>query len=365
MADRPFIQFNKPDISELEERNVIKVLRSGWLGYGYVAQRFEEEFSKYVSNSNCIAVNSCTMGLILALRAENIGPGDKVLTTPLTFTATVNAIHAVGATPMFVDVRHSGSIDFEEIKTVIDPEVKAVIPVHLWGKPCDMNELQMFCKKRQVVLIEDAAHGFGGNFFETPLGTMGDYGVFSFYPTKNITTGDGGMVVCKDDAKADQIRIMASQGLSADAFMRYGISQIKDYRVISEGYKGLMNDLSASIGLAQLERWNEISEKRNAVWKIYEQAFGSKGVGHSQHLYTIQSPERDKLRSYLHTKSIGTGIHYKPLHLEPAFEYLGLREGSFPIAEKIGAETLSLPISSKMTEEEAHYVVETVREAIH
>lgn len=358
-----FLVIGKPDISEQEEKSVTDVLRSGWLGYGRVAKMFEKEFSEFLHVKNAIAVNSCTMGLMLALRAENIGQGDEVITTPLTFAATVNAILATGAKPVFVDVKEDGTLDADEIirSIALSKRTKAIIPVHIWGTPCEMNEITKIARMFKWVVIEDAAHAFGGDICETPLGCCSDYGVFSFYPTKNITSGDGGMIVTWHDDKAKKIRTMAAQGMSAGAWKRYQPGPVINYEVTSEGYKGLMNDISASIGLTQLRRWPELKEKREKVFKIYENSFGKMKRGHSQHLYEIRVDNRTEFRNKLYKLNIGTGVHYNPLHLEPAYRFLGYKKGDFPIAEKIGYQTVSLPLSSTMTEEDAFRVVEAVR----
>ncbi len=270
--DSKFLVVGKPDITELEEKALLEVLRSGWLGNGPVSRQFEDAFKKELTRDypvrHAIAVNSCTSGIILALKAEKIGPGDEVITTPLTFAATVNAILTVGATPVFVDVEETGCIDPKKILKAITPQTKAVIPVHLHGHPCKMGEIMMMAVDKGLKVIEDAAHAFGGEINNIPLGTIGHYGVFSFYPTKNITTGDGGMVIVNDGTKADEIRTIASQGLNADAWMRYGSGPIKDYKVELEGTKGLMNDLNAAIGLAQLERWPHLKSARNLIFEM-------------------------------------------------------------------------------------------------
>lgn len=362
-ADKPFLVCGKPDIGTKEEQAVLAVLRSGWLGNGPYAQQFEQEFSAYLGIENAVAVSSCTMGLILALRAAGVGSGDEVVTTPLTFAATVNAILALGAKPVFVDVDETGSMDALQVKNALTKKTKAILPVHLWGVPCDMWELNTIAQHNQLQLIEDAAHGFGGYYLgddDFPLGTLGDYGVFSFYPTKNITAGDGGMVVTKDKAKAERIRALASQGLTSGAWMRYADGPIKEYEVSVDGYKGLMPDLLAAVGLAQLRRWPELRKNRNEVFKTYEKEFGKQAEGHSQHIFEIRVENRTEMRMKLHANGIGTGVHYNPLHLEPGYAFLGQKKGDFVVAEHIGARTMSLPLSSTMTEDDAFRVIEAV-----
>lgn len=358
-----FLTVAGPDLSKLEEQAVVQVLRSGWMGNGQIADQFEDEFLKSlgVKNIYALAVNSCTIGLVLALRAEMVGPGDEVITTPLTFSATVNAILMVGAKPVFVDVTEDGLINPYRIKEAITTRTRAIIPVHLHGAPCDMNRIMQIARKHRLVVIEDAAHAFGGTYNNVPLGTIGHYGVFSFYPTKNITTGDGGMILTRNIQKISFLRVMASQGLTADAWMRYGSGPIKNYKVQAEGLKGLMPDMNASIGLAQLSRWPEMKKRRKDVFEVYEKAFGVKPKGHSRHIYSIQVPSRDNFRKRLHERGIGTGLHYNPLHLEPAYEFR-LKMVSLPLAERIGRETVSLPLSSAMTIDDANRVVKAVNQ---
>lgn len=363
MTDQKIIPFCQPDMGWEEERDVMNVLRSGWLGYGSVAKQFEEVFSKHLGgekSSYCVAVSSCSMGLILALKTAGIGWGDEVITSPLTFAATVNAILAVGATPVFVDVDEQGSLDPMKVGRAITKFTKSVIPVHLWGSPCDMWGMLNVANAHNLVVIEDAAQAFGGSYFDKPLGTFGRFGVFSFYPTKNITCGDGGMVVCQNEADAEKVLMYASQGLSAEAWKRYGSGEIKSYEVVEPGYKGLMTDISAALGLAQLERWPELRRKRAALWEVYAKAFGQKPIGHSKHIYEIRIKNRDSFRRQALDMGFMTGIHYKSLSQEPAYKHFA--KGKYPEAEKIGSETVSLPLGTKMSLQDAITIVQAVKQ---
>lgn len=343
---KQFLTFGKPDIGEAEEKAVCDVLSSGWLGYGSVSKRFEKEFGEAIGAKHVVAVSSCTVGLILSLKAAGIKAGDKVLAPTLTFCATLNAVLAVGAEPVLFD--HSGYVPRHE-------GIKAIIHVHLWG-----DSSKFASELDGIKAIEDCAHAFGGSVGGQSLGTFGDFGVFSLYPTKNITAGDGGMVVCKTEEDAEKVRTMASQGLSKGAWSRYSDAPNDDYKVVSVGFKGIANDVASSIGLAQLRRWPEIKEKRAAIFRMYEDAFGKKADGHSQHIYEIRVKNRPMVRKKLYQEGIGTGVHYNPLHLEPAYQFLGYKKGDFPIAEKIGAETLSLPLSSTMRQDDVTRVIEAV-----
>lgn len=348
--NKSFIVFGKPDISDMEKQAVLEVLNSGWLSTGKKVREFEDSFSDFIGGTS-VAVSSCTDGLILSLLACGIGDGHEVITTPLTFAATVNSILAVGAKPVFVDVLSNGCIDPFEIEKAITNRTRAIMPVHYTGQPCDMVQIVKVARENNLWVIEDCAHMFGSTYK-----TKGDFGCYSFYPTKNITSGEGGMVVCKSSKDADIIRILSMQGLSAGAHERYGAIKPKTYSVMFPGRKSNMTDINAAIGLTQLKRWPEIKAKRDIVWNIYEQEHWKRGHSHSHHLFTVYSRKRDDLREFMHSKGIGTGIHFNPLHLEPGFRFLGHKRGDFPEAESIGGMTLSLPVSSTMTKDDAEYV---------
>lgn len=365
VAEKPFLVFGKPDIGEAEKAAVMEVLESGWLSTGAKVKAFEDEFQRHMGRGHAIAVSSCTDGLILSLLAAKVRPGDEVITSPLTFAATVNAILAVGAVPVFADVTPTGHIDPEQINRVLTDKTAAILPVHYTGSACDMKAILALAGWDHLPVIEDAAHAFGGvyPYDHAPIGTLGDFASFSFYPTKNITAGEGGMVVVRDEADAHRVRTMSRQGLSAGAHTRYSSGPVMPYHVILPGRKANLSDLHAAVGLAQIRRWPELKRKREAVWDVYEHAFGKRPEGHSQHLYTIRVNNRDRTRQFLNERGIGTGVHFSPLHLEPGYAFLKYREGDFPIAEAIGGTTLSLPISSTMTPADARRVVETVFEA--
>lgn len=351
VATDKFIVFNAPDLGEEEMSAVMDVIRSGWIGTGKVSRQFEEEFADFMGGGYAVAVSSCTMGLQLALKGIGMGFNSKVVTTPMTFAATVNAILSSGARPVFVDIDRNGCMNMDQANLKTDFMTKAVLPVHFSGSPCDLSKL-----KGDVRIVEDCAHAFGSTFSYS-----GDIKVFSFYPNKNITCGEGGMVLCKDKAIADEIRILASQGLSQGAWARFGDGPVKKYAVEKVGLKGNLPDILAAVGLVQLRRWPEMRSKRLKVFNIYEKAFGKMPVGHSTHFYPFRTEYRDQVRQILHNKGIGTGIHYQPLHLEPAYQFLGHKKGDFPMAEGWGEQELSLPVSATMTEEDALRVVDAVQ----
>lgn len=343
---KEFIVFNKPDIGEEEMSAVMDVLRSGWIGTGKVAHQFEEEFANFYGGGYAVAVGSCTIGLQMALKAVLPQYRGNVVTSPLTFAATLNAILSNNCTPMFEDVDNNGCLDSDGKDSL------AIIPVHYSGTICDFSQV-----KHGTKVIEDCAHAFG-----SPLKRDGDVQVFSFYANKNITCGEGGMVLTKDKNLADEIQVLSAQGLSKGAWRRYGPAVPQHYSVEKVGLKGNMPDVLASIGLVQLRRWPEMKEKRDIVFKTYENAFGKMPQGHSTHFYPLRIINRDQVRLKLHEKGIGTGIHYKPLHLEPAYQFLGYKKGDFPNAERWGEDELSLPVSSTMDERDAVRVVETIQE---
>lgn len=356
MSNEPkFIVFNQPDLGPRESEAVLNVLKSGWIGTGKIAHQFEEEFAEFMGGGYAVSVSSCTMGLQLALKVLKIDISGDVITTPLTFAATLNAILSVGANPVLVDVMENGCIDMDEVNKSVTKYTKAILPVHYSGSTCKISEI----KNKKIPIVEDCAHAFGSKFDK-----RGDFQVYSFYANKNITCGEGGMVLCRDKQLAEEIRVLSMQGLSLGAWERYGKGPIKKYSVEKVGYKGNMPDILAAIGLVQLKRWPEIKEKRMNVFSIYEKAFGFIQSGHSTHFYPLRVDDRDIVRAKLFEKGIGTGIHYKPLHLEPAYCTLGFNIGDFPIAEKFAEEEISLPVSSTMTIDDAHRVVEAVKEIV-
>lgn len=340
------IIFNKPDLGEEEIAAISDVIRSGWIGTGKLTTQFEEEFAKLHGGGYAVAVSSCSIGLRMVL--EKIKTRNEVITTPLTFAATLNAIIHSGKKPIFVDVDKKGNINVDEINNSLKESLKIVLPVHYSGNPVDIFQINP-----KAVVIEDCAHAFG----------MQEYSkntrVYSFYPNKNITCGEGGMIWTLDKNYADELRILGMQGLNKGAWNRF--QSVTHYHVEQIGFKANLPDILAAVGIVQLRRWPEMRNRRKKIWEIYEDAFGVMNPYHSMHFYPILLKNRDNVREKLNNYGIGTGIHYFPLHLEPAYSYLGYRKGDFPNAEMYGECELSLPVSSTMSEEDANLVVDKIK----
>lgn len=354
---KKFIVFGQPNISEEEISEVTDVLKSGWIGTGKVCKDLENEFVRYMGGGYAVAVSSASIGLTIALQALGICRGMKVLTSPLTFCATVNAILHVGALPVFKDVEKNGCIE-TGMDFISKNKINAYLPVNYTGFQSSVIGWNNFA----IPIIEDAAHSFGGRYLGKKQGSFGDVSVFSLYATKNITSGEGGIIFTKDKSVADRCRMLSQQGQSSGAWGRYSSGPINNYKVIEPGFKGNLPDVLAAIALVQLRRWPELKAKREAVWNVFEKAFGKKETGHSRHLFTIQVENREMVREELYNRGIGTGIHYGPLHLEPAYSFLGYKKGDFPSAERIGAKTLSLPVSNSMSVHDAERVAWEVKD---
>lgn len=367
---KEYLIFGSPYIDNEIVSEVINCLWSTWWSTGPRVAKFEKAISDYTGSQYCVALNSCTAGLHLALLAHNIGSGDEVITTPITFAATANTIKLVGATPIFADVDlATGNIDPYSVVQKITNKTKAIIPVHLAGRMCQMDELIGIARMHNLIIIEDAAHAFGAFYNNKHAGTIGNAGVFSFYATKNIATGDGGALITNNKTIADKVRILAHSGISKNAWNRFSKSGTSQYEVLEAGYKYGMMDIQAAIGLPQMLKFEKMQEKREILWTLYCElledspfkipARQETNTIHARHLFQIQTPaiiDRDKLQIMLHAENIGTGIHYKPLHLEPLYK----NNINLPSAEAFGNCTLSLPLSPSMTVYDVEDVVEAL-----
>lgn len=329
---KDFLVFGSPAIEEAEIKEVDDTIRSGWLGTGPKTCKFEDDFKNYIGCKHAIALNSCSAGLHLALEAVGVSRGDEVITTPMTFSSTANVVVHLGARPVFVDIdRETMNIDPSRIEQAITSKTKAIVPVHMAGHPCRMDEITKIAKDHNIAVVEDAAHAIEARFKNMKVGNIGDITAFSFYVTKNVCTGEGGMVTTNNDAWAEEMRIKRLHGLSKDAWKRYSAEGFKPYETIYAGYKYNMTDIQASLGIHQLARVEKNLRIREKYWKMYNKAFQDmpeiitpverKEIRHARHLYTILiRPELLKIdRNYLiealKAENIGTGIHFIALHL--------------------------------------------------
>ncbi|MGD0917279.1 MAG: DegT/DnrJ/EryC1/StrS aminotransferase family protein [Thermodesulfobacteriota bacterium] len=377
-----YLVFGSPSIGEEEIAEVCQSMRSGWVGTGPKVKKFEEMFKKFKNCRYAIAVSSCTAALHLSLLVLEIKPGHEVITSPLTFASTANSIVHAGARPVFADVTlETMNIDPVDVERRINKKTKAIIPVHLSGRPCEMDALMELASRFHLCVVEDAAHAIESSYKGKPIGTMGDLGCFSFYVTKNITTVEGGMVVTDQDEFANRIKSLALHGLTEDAWQRFSDEGFKHYQVVCAGFKYNMTDIQASIGIHQLEKIETKAQRRKEIWEIYNQSFRELPLilpfpmppdqRHAYHLYTpLLDLERvrctrDEFLQALHKEKIGAGIHYISLHLHPFYqETYGYRRGEFPNAEFISDRTFSLPFSANLTDQDVEDVIKAVKKIL-
>jgi len=375
---KKFIAFHQPCIEDDEINEVIDTLKSGWITTGPKTKLFEKKFCEYIGSQYAIAVNSCTAGLHLGLVAAGVGHGDEVITTPYTFAATGEVIIQVGARPVFVDVERDGlNIDPTAIRNAITPNTKAIIPVHLAGLPCRMEEIVEIARENNLIIIEDAAHALAAEYNGQKIGNIGDITVFSFYATKNITTGEGGMVTTNNTELADKIRLLSLHGLSRDAWKRYTTEGSWYYEIIDSGYKYNMSDIQAAIGLHQLNKVDRFQEIREKLVHEYDAGFKDlpeiiipyrdNNSKHAWHLYVIQMNlelldiNRNEFIQELIKQNVGTSVHFIPLHLHPYYRNNFAFNGGFPNAEFAYGRAVSLPLYPGMSLEDVHYVIKSVK----
>ncbi|MHB8840626.1 MAG: DegT/DnrJ/EryC1/StrS family aminotransferase [Candidatus Aquicultor sp.] len=373
-----FLVFGAPAIEDDEIQEVVSSMQSGWLGTGPKVTRFESDFAAYKGVEFAAALNSCTAALHLSILAAGVEPGDEVITTPMTFCATVNAIIHAGGVPVLADI-HPGTmnIDPDEVARRITPRTKAILPVHFAGYPCDMDPLMTIASEHDLKVIEDCAHAIETEYNGRKAGTIGDFGCFSFYATKNVATGEGGMVVTRREEDIARIKILGLHGMSKDAWKRFGDEGFKHYQVVECGFKYNMMDLQAAIGIHQLARVEANWEHRRRIWQTYQKAFAglpvvrpadpAPGMRHAHHLYTILVDEemagisRDAFLDAMTAHNIGVGVHYLSIPEHPYYQQVfGWNPDDYPIAKRIGRQTVSLPISAKLTEEDTEDVIQAV-----
>lgn len=380
---RNFLVFGEPFIGKEEIREVVDTLRSGWWGTGPKTEIFEKEFARYVKSKYAVAVNSATAGLHLALAVLNLKKGDEVITTPITFASTVNVILHAGATPVFADInRKTWNIDPTEIEKKITKRTRVILPVHLHGRPCEMDVIMRLAKKYKLHVIEDASHAVEAIYKGKKIGSIGDMTVFSFYVTKNLATGEGGMIVTNNKKWQERIKIMRLHGLSHDAWKRYSVKYFKLYEVIEPGFKYNLTDIASSVGIHQLRRLEKNLKRRKEIWGMYSKALESeklitlpapidKTIRHGMHLFAILlnlekiKISRNKFIDKLIKENIGSGVHFTPVHLHPYYrKTYGFKMGDFPNAEFVGERIVSLPISGKLSNNDVSDVIGAVKKIL-
>lgn len=373
-----FLPVLRPNISREEVESVSETILTGWLTTGPKVQDFQEEISKYVGARYAVSTHSCTAALHLALLAFDVRDGDEVITTPYTFVSTSNVILYQRAKPVFVDIDpKTCNIDPEKIEEKISSKTKAIIPVHFAGQPCDMDRIMEIAEDHNLYVIEDAAHALGSKYKGKMIGSIGDVTCFSFYATKNITTGEGGMLTTELEEIAEKARRLCLHGMDKDAWKRYSSVGNWFYDITCLGFKYNMTDIQAAMGLVQLRKLEKFIRKKEKLARLYNKKlkavpgiktpFVKKDVRHSWHLYTIRVNEkefglsRNELIKALKAENIGTSVHFIPVHL---FSYyrktFGYKEGDFPVSERVFREILTLPLYASMTKEDVFDVVEAI-----
>jgi dTDP-4-amino-4,6-dideoxygalactose transaminase len=382
MSESEYIPFHRSEFGQEEFDEVVAALKSGWITRGPRTARFEEAFRDYVGCRHAVGINSCTAGLHLGLAALGIGPGDEVVTSPVTFPSTASVIVHQGATPVFVDVRKDNlNIDVGKIPVAVTDRTKAIIPVHFAGHPCDMDELLHISVERNIPLVEDAAHAIESVYKGRKIGTIGTVTAFSFYATKNITTGEGGMVCTDRDDLAETMRVMSLHGISKDAWKRYDKNGFQHWEMIAPGYKYNMFDVQAAIGIHQLKRIDGFWTRRKRWSELYNELFSdleevtpltvSPDVKTAYHLYVAildidrLKIDRDRFLEQIQNREIGVSVHFRALHLHPYFrETWGFERGMFPVAEYLSDRIFSLPLYPSMTEAMVRRVAAVTREVV-
>jgi len=379
---KDFLVFGSPLIGQEEIDEVVDSLKSGWLSTGPKVARFEALFKNYIGSDYALALNSCTAGLHLSMIVSGLKEGDEVITTPMTFGATANAILHSRAKPVFVDITlPSMNINPGNIEAQITDKTKAIVPVHFAGRPCDMKSIKEIAQKHHLIIIEDAAHALEATYHGQKVGTIGDLTVFSFYVTKNLVTGEGGMITTANSTYAEKIQTYALHGMSKGAWKRYSDEGFKHYRIVYPGFKYNMMDIQAALGIHQLLKIESSLKRREEIWHRYDDAFQNlpldippppeENTTHARHLYTILlkldelTADRDTIQQALYEENIGTGIHFIALHLHPYYqETLGYKRSDYPNATYVSDRTISLPLSAKLTDEDVTDVIKAVTKVL-
>ena len=396
--EKPFLPFSLPWIGDEEIEAVVDCLRSGWITTGPRVKRFEEEFAEFVGARHAVALNSCTAALHLALEAFDIEPGEEVLVPTMTFAATAEVVRYLDARPILIDCEPDTlNISVEGLRSYLEeqcentPEgacsratgkrVRALIPVHYGGLPCEMDLLLNLAEEHKLSVVEDAAHSFPARYRNRTIGTLGNASAFSFYATKNLSTGEGGMLTTDDGRIAERVRLMSLHGISKDAWLRYTAEGSWYYEIVEAGYKYNLTDIAAALGIAQLHRASHLWERRREIAARYTRAFeripelhppaDSNHSEHGWHLYPIRL-HLDRLRisrgvfiSELKERGIGTSVHFIPLHLHPYYrDNFGYRPPDLPIAAREFERIISLPLYPRMSDSDVGRVIEAVVEIV-
>ena len=371
--------FALPDLGEEEKQQVLETLDSGWLTTGPKTKRLEEEFAGYLGVPHALAVNSGTAGLHLALEACGIGPGQEVITSPYTFTATAEVVRYLGAETVFVDIDPvTFNLNPDLLEAAVSGRTRAILPVHFGGQACDMDPIMEIARRHDLKVVEDAAHALPASYRGRMIGHIGDATVFSFYVTKSLATGEGGMIATASAALAERIKIMRLHGIDRDVWDRYNSEKPQwFYQVVAPGFKYNLSDLAAAVGIAQLKKVERFQKRRQEIAERYSKAFASLPLRvprlsspadrHAWHLYVIQldlekiSLTRDEFVARMTRKGIGTSVHFIPLHIQPYWrERYGHAPEDFPVALNCYRRAVSLPIYSKMSNEDVQRVIEAV-----
>ncbi len=378
-----FLVFGKPQIAQEDIDEVVDTLKSGWWGTGPKTERFEQNFVKYTKAKYGVSVNSATAGLHLSLKALDIGHGDEVITTPLSFVSTANVIIHCGAKPVFADVDlTTWNINPEEVEKKITKKTKAILPVHLHGRPVNMDAILKIAQKNNLYVVSDAAHAVETKYQGKHVGNIGDIAVFSFYVTKNVATGEGGMITTNNQKWANRMRVLRLHGLSLDAYKRYSVKHFTLYEAVEPGFKYNLTDLASSIGIHQLARVEQNLKNRKQIWQKYMKAFKNnpllslpapieKNVRHGMHLFAILlnleklKVERNEFVDLLIRQYIGSGVHFSCIHLHDYYKKtFGYKKGDFPNAEFLGERIVSLPLGANLTKKDINDVIKAVNNAL-
>ncbi len=380
-TEPPFLIFGSPLIEQEEIDEVLACMKSSWLGTGPRVARFEADFAHYhrLSSSQVAAVNSCTAALHVSMLAAGLEPGSEVITTPLTFCATVNTIIHAGLTPVLADVDPiTQNIDPAAIEAAVTPRTSAILPVHFAGRACDMDGIMAIAEKHGLAVIEDCAHAIETEYHGRKAGTFGDFGCFSFYATKNVVTGEGGMIIGRDETQIARAKVLALHGMSKDAWHRFSDKGYKHYQVVECGFKYNMMDLQAAIGIHQLTRVERNWKRREHVWNQYLTGLADLPIDlpspvapatrHAYHLFTISIDEanalisRDAYLDAMNRRRIGTGVHYLSIPEHPYYQQrYGWHPEQWPHATRIGRQTASLPLSPKLSTADVERVIDSTR----